>query len=102
MAFNLSRAAAVLADGKLGKARTATIGTKLINIPARLAISAGTYNLHLPADSRRETPFMTSSTTSWLQPKRPDPLIVRAIPGPTQRHPDTADGRSGDTGYPAT
>jgi Transposase DDE domain group 1 len=59
MAYNLSRAAGVLADRKLGKARTATIRTKLINIPARLAFSAGTYTLHLPANSRRERPFMT-------------------------------------------
>src|SRR5450755_3834240 len=59
MAYNLSRAAGVLAGGKLGKARTATIRTKLINIPARLASSAGTYTLHLPANSRRERPFMT-------------------------------------------
>jgi hypothetical protein len=59
MAYNVSRAAAVLADGKLGKARTATIRTKLINISARPAFSAGTYTLHLPANSRRETPFMT-------------------------------------------
>ena len=44
---------------KLGKARTATIRTTLINIPARLAFSAGTYTLHLPANSRRETPFVT-------------------------------------------
>jgi len=59
MAYNLSRAAGVLADRKLGKARTATIRTTLINIPARLAFSAGTYTLHLPANSRRERPFMT-------------------------------------------
>ena len=49
----------MLADRKLGKARTATIRTKLMNIPARLAFSAGTYTLHLPANSRRERPFMT-------------------------------------------
>jgi len=59
MAYNLSRAAGVLAGGKLGKARTATIRSKLINIPARLAFSAGTYTLRLPANSRRETPFLT-------------------------------------------
>jgi hypothetical protein len=59
MAYNLSRAVGVLAGGKLGKARTATIRSKLINIPARLAFSAGTYTLHLPANSRRETPFLT-------------------------------------------
>jgi len=49
----------VLAGGKLGKARTGTIRTTLINIPARLAFSAGSYTLHLPANSRRERPFMT-------------------------------------------
>jgi hypothetical protein len=49
----------VLAGRKLGRARTTTIRTTLINIPARLAFSAGTYTLHLPANSRRETPFMT-------------------------------------------
>ena len=59
MAYNLSRAAGVLAGRKLGRARTTTIRTTLINIPARLAFSAGTYTLHLPANSRRETPFMT-------------------------------------------
>ena len=59
MAYNLSRAAGVLAGRKLGKARTTTIRTTLINIPARLASSAGTYTLHLPANSRRERPFLT-------------------------------------------
>ena len=59
MAYNLSRAAGVLAGGRLRKARTATIRTALINIPARVAFSAGTYTLHLPANSRREAPFMT-------------------------------------------
>ena len=58
-AYNLSRAAGVLAGGKLGKARTATIRSKLINIPARLFYSATIYTLHLPASSRRERPFMT-------------------------------------------
>ena len=58
MAYNLSRAAGVLAGRKLGKARTATIRTTLINIPARLAFSAGSYTLHPPANSR-ERPFLT-------------------------------------------
>ena len=30
-----------------------------INIPTRLAFSAGSFTLHLPANSRRERPFMT-------------------------------------------
>jgi hypothetical protein len=57
IAYNLSRAAGVLAGGALRKARTATIRTKLINIPARIAFSARSYTLHLPANSRREAPF---------------------------------------------
>jgi len=69
MAYNLSRAAGVLAGGKLGKARTGTIRTKLINIPARVSFSAGTYTLHLPANSRRETPFMTMFDAVQAPPK---------------------------------
>ena len=44
IAHNLARAAGVLAGGKLRKARTATIRTKLINIPgpARLLRAAPT------------------------------------------------------------
>jgi hypothetical protein len=59
IAYNLSRAAGVLACGKLGKARSTTIRATLINIPARVAYSALTYTLHLPANSRREACFMT-------------------------------------------
>lgn len=69
IAYNLSRAAGVLAGGKLGKARTATIRTKLINIPARLAFSAGTYTLHLPANSRREQRFLTMFDAVQAPPK---------------------------------
>ena len=69
IAYNLSRAAGVLAGGKLGKARTATIRTKLINIPARLAFSAGSYTLHLPANSRREQRFITMFDAVQAPPK---------------------------------
>ena len=58
IAYNLARAAGVLAGGKLRKARTTTIRATLINIPARVAFSALTYTLHLPANSRREAAFM--------------------------------------------
>ena len=100
MAYNLSRAAGVLAGGKLRKARTATIRATLINIPARTAFSAGTYTLHLPANSRRETAVHDhvrrhpGPTPSGLTP---DPS---AIPGPNQHHPDTPITGSGDTGCP--
>ncbi|RNL60019.1 IS1380 family transposase [Arthrobacter oryzae] len=48
MAYNLTRAAGLLAAGPFGKARTATIRRKLINIPARIATSARKIRLHLP------------------------------------------------------
>lgn len=50
IAFNLTRAAGVLADhaGRLAKATTATIRRALINVPARVARSARRIRLHLP------------------------------------------------------
>jgi hypothetical protein len=50
IAFNLTRAAAVIAapDGKLRRAVTATIRRTLVNVPARIARSARKLRLHLP------------------------------------------------------
>ena len=50
IAFNLTRAAAVIADpaGKLGRAVTQTIRRTLVNVPARIARSARKLRLHLP------------------------------------------------------
>ena len=48
MAYNLTRTAGMLAVGKFGKARTATIRTKLVNVPARIAASARKIRLRLP------------------------------------------------------
>jgi hypothetical protein len=48
MTFNLTRAAASLTGPQLGKATTATIRRKLINVPARIATSARRITLHLP------------------------------------------------------
>ena len=50
MAFNLTRAAAVIADrgGKLQKATTGTIRRTLVHVAARLASSARKIVLHLP------------------------------------------------------
>ncbi len=50
IAFNLTRAAGILADhgGRLARATTATIRRTLITIPARLARSARRITLHLP------------------------------------------------------
>ena len=49
MAFNLTRAAALLTGPALAKATTATIRRKLITVPARVASSARRVTLHLPA-----------------------------------------------------
>ncbi|UWF78021.1 MULTISPECIES: IS1380 family transposase [Microbacterium] len=50
IAFNLTRAAGVIADeaGRLARATTATIRRTLIHVPARLARSARRITLHLP------------------------------------------------------
>jgi len=48
MAFNLTRAAGCLASGFHARATTGTIRAQLINIPTRLARSAGKQVLHLP------------------------------------------------------
>jgi hypothetical protein len=50
IAFNLSRAAGVLASRRHARARWATLRTPLINVPARVASSARRLTLHLPHD----------------------------------------------------
>ena len=50
MAYNLSRAAGALAGTIHRNARTATLRTHLISVPARLAHSARRLVLHLPVD----------------------------------------------------
>ena len=57
MAYNLTRAAGVLAAGPLGKARTGTIRRKLIHVPARIASSARRIRLHLPEAWPWQTPW---------------------------------------------
>ena len=48
IAFNLTRAAGTLASSALGKAVTATVRRKLINVAARISTSARRITLHLP------------------------------------------------------
>jgi hypothetical protein len=48
MAYNLTRAAGALAGALHARARTGTLRDRLINVPARLARSAGRLVLHLP------------------------------------------------------
>ena len=50
IAFNLARAAGVLASKRHAKARWATLRDQLINVPARVASSARRLTLHLPTD----------------------------------------------------
>ena len=50
MAFNLTRAVGTLASTFHAKARTATIRTQLIAVPARLARSARRILMYLPRD----------------------------------------------------
>jgi hypothetical protein len=50
MAHNLTRAAGALAGGTHARARTATLRTRLIHTPARVAHSAHHQLLHLPRD----------------------------------------------------
>ena len=50
IAFNLARAAGVLAGRRHARARWATLRRRLINVPARIASSARRLTLHLPRD----------------------------------------------------
>jgi hypothetical protein len=50
IAFNLARAAGVLAGNRHARARWATLRRQLINVPARAAPSARRLTLHLPLD----------------------------------------------------
>lgn len=50
IAFNLARAAGVLASNRHARVRWATLRTQLINVPARVASSARRLILHLPVD----------------------------------------------------
>jgi len=68
IAFNLTRAAATIAD--LAQATTGTIRRQLINIPARIATSARRIILHLPQDWRWEDHW-TKLFTHALAPPGP-------------------------------
>lgn len=48
MAFNLTRAAGVIASAAHARARTATNRAQLIQVPARIANHARSWRLHLP------------------------------------------------------
>lgn len=91
IAFNLARAAALIADraGRLARATTATIRRTLITVPARRARSARRNTLHLP----RPSPGRPHSTGSSQRrtPHRPRPADHRARP----QHDQGSSGRPG-------
>jgi hypothetical protein len=70
IAFNITRAAGVIADkgGRLAKATTATIRRTLIHVPARLARSARRITLHLPKAWPWETAFNRLFTITHAPP----------------------------------
>ena len=70
IAFNLTRAAGLIADraGRLGRATTATIRRTLIHVPARLARSARRITLHLPKAWPWQTAFHRLFTTTHAPP----------------------------------
>lgn len=69
MAYNLTRAAGLLAAGTFGKARTGTIRRKLIHVPARIASSARRIRLHLPDSWPWQTAWEELFTTVHAPPQ---------------------------------
>jgi len=72
MAFNLTRAAATLADTAMAKATTATIRRKLVHVPARVASSARRLTLHLPT----AWPWENAWTTLFTGLCAPPPQVT--------------------------
>lgn len=73
IAFNLARAAGLIADkaGRLARATTATIRRTLIHVPARLARSARRVTLHLPKAWPWEAAFTRLFATAHAPPPAP-------------------------------
>ncbi len=84
IAFNLARAAGVLASARHRRARWATLRTHLINVPGRIASSGRRLTLHLP----RDWPW----ATAW-QASLPPP--TRHQPSPRPDHPARARRNQG-------
>jgi hypothetical protein len=68
ISYNLTRAAATLADRHHAKATGATIRRNLINIPARIATSARRLHLHLPEHWPWSPGFLTLWARTGHQP----------------------------------
>src|SRR5690348_12254340 len=92
IAFNLTRAAAVLAGGGHTRSRTATVRAQLIHTPARLAHSAHQQLLHLPRDWPWRSGSMNCSAVPCTTPS-PRPSDHRP-----RGRPEINRGRAGQTG----
>ena len=88
IAFNRASAAGTLASPTLGKAVTATIRRKLINVAARVSTSARRITLHLPEHWPWEQGW-TALFTSACGPPAPPPNhpARQAQPGTPVEHP---------------
>ena len=74
MAHNLARTAAIMAGGRLTKARTQTLQSKLVAVPARIARHARKLILHLPA----RWPWQHEFTRLWQAIHDPPPVTLAA------------------------
>ncbi|WP_202879676.1 transposase [Serinicoccus kebangsaanensis] len=88
IAFNLTRAAGVLASARHARARPATIRDQLIKIPARIANRARRLHLHLP------THWPWQDAWQGLH----DAAYAAAEPRPLPLRGTTPRGRAGQTG----
>ena len=69
IAFNLTRAAGILASPALGKAVTATVRRKLVNVAARVSTSARRITVHLPEHWPWEAAWTSLFNTTCGPPK---------------------------------
>ncbi len=69
MAYNLTRAAGILAEDAFVKARTGTIRRKLIHVPARIVSSARRIRLRLPENWPWQTEWENLFTATHAPPQ---------------------------------
>jgi len=70
IAYNLTRAAGILAADTFSKAHTGTIRRKLIHVPARIATSARKIRFHLPEAWPWQTPWQALFEHLYPPPQR--------------------------------
>lgn len=101
MAFNLVRAAGVLASKRHARARTGTIRRHLIAVPARLARSARRLHLHLPEHwPWRDAWTALFTTATHHPPQRPDHPAQPARDHETTNQNMTTPAPAGDPHTP--